>query len=75
MGYHNHLFCFSEQHANMILICSDNKRLADAVLEKEKDKEIAQVFDKGFSWSEAFDALADIYCGVSCRHSSSLRHD
>ncbi|KAB8343113.1 hypothetical protein FH972_022706 [Carpinus fangiana] len=42
---------------------SDNKRLADAVLEKEKDKEIAQVFDKGFSWSEAFDALADVYCG------------
>jgi len=39
--------------------------MADRVLEKEKDKQVGQVFSAGFSWSEMFDALADVYLGVS----------
>ena len=30
-----------------------------------KDKPIGQVFDRGFSWTEALDAVADTYNGVS----------
>ena len=55
--------------------------MSDAVLEKEyvyhkpllnvlliffrKDKPTGQIFGSGFSWSEALDAVADIYNGVS----------
>ncbi|KAI9745983.1 MAG: hypothetical protein M1818_000664 [Claussenomyces sp. TS43310] len=37
--------------------------VADAVLEKEKDKPAVQLFGQPFSWSEAFDAVADVYNG------------
>ena len=37
--------------------------MADAVLEKEKDKPIGEVFGSGFSASEALDAVADVYNG------------
>ena len=30
-----------------------------------KDKPFGQIFGSGFIWSEAFDAAADIYSGVS----------
>lgn len=43
---------------------SNSKPVADAVLEKEKDKPIAQVFDTRFSWDELADAAADVYLGV-----------
>lgn len=43
----------------------DKKRVADAVLEKQKDKPVGQVFDDRFSWDEMIDALADTYLGVS----------
>lgn len=42
----------------------DKKRVADAVLEKQKDKAIGQVFDQRFSWDEMIDATADVYLGV-----------
>ncbi|KAE9369571.1 calcofluor white hypersensitive protein-like protein [Stipitochalara longipes BDJ] len=41
----------------------NNKMVADAVLEKEKDKQVNQVFGQAFSWSEAIDAVADVYNG------------
>ncbi|KAI9763969.1 MAG: hypothetical protein M1835_007688 [Candelina submexicana] len=41
----------------------DNKRVADAVIEKKKEKPVGQVFGTGFSWKEAFDAVADVYNG------------
>ncbi|KAF2018374.1 calcofluor white hypersensitive protein-like protein [Aaosphaeria arxii CBS 175.79] len=40
-----------------------NKAVADAVLEKEREKEVAQVFASGFSWVGVFDAAADVYNG------------
>jgi hypothetical protein len=30
-----------------------------------KDKQVNQVFGQAFSWSEAIDAVADVYNGVS----------
>lgn len=42
----------------------DNQRISDAVLEKEKDKPIGQVFDHRFSWAALLDAVADVYLGV-----------
>ncbi|KAI9850988.1 MAG: hypothetical protein M1838_004680 [Thelocarpon superellum] len=38
--------------------------VADAVLEKEKDKPIGQTFGGIFSWDDAIDAAADAYTGV-----------
>lgn len=43
----------------------DKQRVADRVLEKEKDKPIGQVFDGRFSWDAMLDAIADVYLGVS----------
>lgn len=44
---------------------SRNKQsVSDAVLEKEKDKPIGQVFDGRFSWAALIDAVADVYLGV-----------
>ncbi|KAK4496870.1 hypothetical protein PRZ48_011319 [Zasmidium cellare] len=43
----------------------DKKRVADAVLEKQKDKPVGQVFDERFSWDEMIDALADVYLGFT----------
>lgn len=43
----------------------DKKRVSDAVLEKEKNRPIGQVFDARFSWAEMADAVADVYLGVS----------
>ncbi len=43
----------------------DKKRVADAVLEKEKNRPIGQVFDARFSWADMLDAGADVYLGVS----------
>ncbi|KAI9723712.1 MAG: hypothetical protein M1812_001012 [Candelaria pacifica] len=41
----------------------DNRRVADAVIEKKKDKPVGQVFGAGFSWQESLDAIADVYNG------------
>ncbi|KAI9822117.1 MAG: hypothetical protein M1832_003119 [Thelocarpon impressellum] len=41
----------------------DYRKVADAVLEKEKDKPIGQTFGGVFTWNEAIDAAADIYNG------------
>jgi hypothetical protein len=46
----------------------DKKRVADAVLEKEKNRAVGQVFDARFSWAEMADAVADVYLGVSLSH-------
>ena len=32
-----------------------------------KDKPVSLIFGSGFSWSEAIDAAADVYNGVSTR--------
>lgn len=40
-----------------------SKTLADAVLEKEKDKQAAHTFTGPFSWAYFFDAAADVYHG------------
>ncbi|KAF2278469.1 calcofluor white hypersensitive protein-like protein [Westerdykella ornata] len=39
--------------------------VVDTVLEKEKEKDVGRVFAKGFSWSEFFDAAADVYNGFT----------
>lgn len=44
-------------------ISRGNSKLADAVLEKQKNKEVGKVFAGAFSWSGFFDALADVYNG------------
>ncbi|KAF2738036.1 calcofluor white hypersensitive protein precursor [Polyplosphaeria fusca] len=44
---------------------SGNKSVADAVLEKEKDKEVGLVFAGGFSWFGLIDTLADVYSGFA----------
>jgi hypothetical protein len=49
----------------MLYIDRDKKRVADAVLEKEKNRPVGQVFDARFSWSDMLDAVADVYLGVS----------
>ncbi|KAK5172920.1 Protein cwh43 [Saxophila tyrrhenica] len=41
----------------------DNQRVADAVLEKEKNRAVGQVFNARFVWSEMLDAAADVYLG------------
>lgn len=48
-----------------LILCRDQQRVADAVLEKQKDKPIGQVFDGRFSWDAMLDAVADVYLGVS----------
>ena len=51
--------------ANRRCGCRDKSRVADRVLEKEKNRQIGQVFDAGFKVSEMLDAVADVYMGVS----------
>ncbi|KAL8721336.1 MAG: hypothetical protein Q9225_001948 [Loekoesia sp. 1 TL-2023] len=41
----------------------NDKRIADIVLEKEKDKPVGTVFGAGLLWTEALDAAADVYNG------------
>ncbi|KAK4556251.1 Protein cwh43 [Recurvomyces mirabilis] len=41
----------------------DNKQVQDAVLEKQKDMPIGQVFDHKFDVNELADAAADVYLG------------
>jgi len=64
-------------------MCRTKARVADTVLEKEyvtsnslfvkmlilcrKDKPVNQVFGQAFSWSEAIDAIADVYNGVCAK--------
>ncbi|GAB7332676.1 hypothetical protein MBLNU13_g04429t1 [Cladosporium sp. NU13] len=43
----------------------NKQSVSDAVLEKEKDKPIGQVFDGRFSWAALLDAVADVYLGLS----------
>ena len=53
--------------------CRDKARVSDRVLEKEKGRQVGQVFDARFSWSEMADAVADVYLGVSASfHSADL---
>ncbi|KAF2263519.1 calcofluor white hypersensitive protein precursor [Lojkania enalia] len=40
-----------------------NQAAADAVLEKEREKQVGQVFSGRFSWFGLFDAVADVYNG------------
>ncbi|KAI9798577.1 MAG: hypothetical protein M1833_004714 [Piccolia ochrophora] len=40
-----------------------NKMVADAILEEEKDKPVGRVFGGSFSWTEAMDSAADVYNG------------
>ncbi|KAL8900557.1 MAG: hypothetical protein Q9192_001001 [Flavoplaca navasiana] len=40
-----------------------SQQVADAVLQKEKDKPIGNVFGAQFLWAEALDAAADVYNG------------
>ncbi|KAF2747576.1 calcofluor white hypersensitive protein-like protein [Sporormia fimetaria CBS 119925] len=40
-----------------------SKAVVDAVLEKEKEKDVGEVFAKGFSTMELLDAAADVYNG------------
>jgi hypothetical protein len=47
-----------------LTICRNKQSVSDAVLEKEKDKPIGQVFDGRFSWAALLDAVADVYLGV-----------
>ena len=42
---------------------ADRSRMCSSFI--RKDKFAGQVFGSGFSWSEAVDAIADIYNGVS----------
>lgn len=37
--------------------------VADAVLGKEKDKQVGQIFTQSFVWAEAIDTAADVYNG------------
>lgn len=48
----------------ILFVYSDKQRVQDAVLEKEKDKPVSQVFDGRFSWAALLDAVADVYLGV-----------
>ncbi|KAI9843083.1 MAG: hypothetical protein M1837_006628 [Sclerophora amabilis] len=41
----------------------NNQRLADKIIEREKEKPIERTFGAGFSWDEAIDAAADVYNG------------
>ena len=45
------------------MYATDRSRVCSFFL--RKDKHAGQVFGSGFSWSEAVDAVADIYNGVS----------
>lgn len=47
-----------------LTIRRNKQSVSDAVLEKEKDKPIGQVFDSRFSWAALLDAVADVYLGV-----------
>ena len=38
--------------------------MQDAVLEKQKDKPIGQVFGAKMNWQEMLDAVSDVYIGV-----------
>ena len=44
------------------MYATDRSRMCSSFL--RKDKYAGQVFGSGFSWSEAADAVADIYNGV-----------
>ncbi|KAF2814620.1 uncharacterized protein BDZ99DRAFT_506070 [Mytilinidion resinicola] len=41
----------------------NTQTVAESVLEKQKDKEVGNVFSGAFSWSAAIDAAADVYNG------------
>ncbi|KAL8909170.1 MAG: hypothetical protein Q9207_000344 [Kuettlingeria erythrocarpa] len=41
----------------------ETPRVADQLIEREKDKPIAKVFGTGLLWTEALDAAADVYNG------------
>jgi len=43
---------------------SDKQRVQDAVLEKQKDRPVGQVFAPQSNWKELLDAVADVYIGV-----------
>jgi hypothetical protein len=54
------------------MTCRNTQSVSDAVLEKEKDKPIGQVFDGRFSWAALLDAVADVYLGVGLSFSFSI---
>ncbi|KAK6442875.1 Protein cwh43 [Oleoguttula sp. CCFEE 5521] len=43
----------------------ENPRVADKILQQEKDKPIGQVFDARFSWPALMDAAAETYLGFT----------
>lgn len=56
--------CVLHLEVRLLMVSSDKQRVSDAILEKEKDKPVGQVFDGRFSWSALFDTVADVYLGV-----------
>jgi hypothetical protein len=59
----------------VLTTCRNTQSVSDAVLEKEKDKPIGQVFDGRFSWAALLDAAADVYLGVSSSYDFPLDPD
>lgn len=73
--------CSQQPRPDCGSISSKYQQVADSVLEKEyvqliegfttylinvrKSKPAGQLLGSGFSWPQAGDAMADIYCGVS----------
>jgi len=51
--------------ADQSCIDRDKTRVADDIIEKNKDKAVGQVFNSRFYASEMFDALADVYLGFT----------
>lgn len=54
----------SVENVHNLTVYRNKQNVSDAVLEKEKDKPIGQVFDGRFSWAALLDAVADVYLGV-----------
>lgn len=52
-----------------LTLSRSTEKVADRVLEKEKDRQVGQVFNAAFSWQDMLDAMADVYLGVSLMYS------
>lgn len=57
------------EHVLILIIHSDKQRVHDAVLEKEKNKPVGQVFNSSARWQEALDAVCDAFIGVGATRS------
>ena len=58
----------------LLMLCLKKSRASNidvrlhVLMSPRKDKDIGNVFGRGFSWDEALDALADVYNGVGKIH-------